>query len=137
MIWVLSILLLLSIVLNIAAGYYLYKFIKIIMLFEDDISDVISSLDDVDGSMNNVLTLKMFFEDIEIKRVVSEVMETVRMAKFNVNKMSKRFTDHSKQKYIRIIEEPEELTEEEEFYIQQEERLKQKEGTVFHVGRNT
>jgi hypothetical protein len=78
----------------------------------------------------------MFFEDIEIKRVVSEVMETVRMAKFSVNKMSKRFTDRSKQKYIIIEEEPEELSEEEKFYIQQEERLKQREGTVFHVGRN-
>ena len=69
--------LILSLAANAAAVFYLYKFATIIMVFEDDITEVLSSLDEVDAAIKNVNQLKMFFDDLELKGIVAEVMEAV------------------------------------------------------------
>lgn len=124
-----------SVILNVVMTYYLYKFIRIIMLFEDDINDVIKSLEEVEAGINNVLELKMFFDDMEIKKIVASVMDILRMARFNVNRMAKRFTEKSKQKYILIQQEPDEdlLDEEEEVEIMAQSKGRR---TLLHVGKN-
>lgn len=136
----------LSIGINIVAFYYLYKFAMIIMVFEDDITDVLSSLDEVDSALKGVDQLKMFFDDLELKRVVSNVMESVKMSRYNVNKMSKRFTDRSKRKYILIEDKQEKLinTNNNEFpqngqiveTFDSGSNRKLREGTIAHVGRD-
>lgn len=135
MIWLLSILLFLFVTLCVIMGYYLYRFARVIMLFEDDISDVLSALDDVDMAIKNIVGVRMYFDSEEIKRLISDVMETVKMARFSVNKMSKRFTERSKQKYI-LIEEVSEENLDEQGSETAENRFNRKEGTVFHVGRS-
>ena len=129
MIWFILFLLFLSVIANMIFIYYLYKFIKIIFLFEDDISDTIKALDDVETSIKNVDSLKMFFDDIQIKRLVSEVMDTVKMARFNVNKMSKKLTERSKQKYIIV----QEIEESENTF---NETVIKEGGTILEVSKN-
>jgi hypothetical protein len=138
--------LVLSLIANIVAVFYLYKFATIIMVFEDDITDVLSSLDDVNNSIKGVEQLKMFFDDLELKAIVSEVMESVKMSRHSVNEMSKRFTARSKRKYILLEDINENIVNNnnsngplqnnqiiETFDSNSSRKLK--EGTIAHVGR--
>ena len=108
--------------------YYLFRFARIILLFEEDIANTLDSLEDVERAMAGVIEMKMFFDDIKIKEIVKNVMDEVKMAKHSVNIQAKALIDRSKQKYI-IIEEieapPENLPGVEN---QPEER------TLLHVG---
>lgn len=88
-----------------ALCWYLYKFAKIILILEDDLSKAIESLEDVEASMQNIISMKLFFDDPQVQALVSHVMDSVRMAKFSVNKMIKTFTERSKQKFVMIVEE--------------------------------
>ena len=143
MIWTILwwLLLICSVGLNATLGFYMYKFIKIIMVFEDDISDVIESLDQVDQSLKGVIYLKLFFDDKEVQILVKEVMDSVKMARFNVNLMSKRFTDRSKRKYILVEDvrdkqmESRPTNDNDDNDIAQPVTNKPRQGTVLHVGR--
>lgn len=128
---ILSFVLLLSFVLNGFALYYLYRFSRIIMTFEDDIADVTSSLDGVESSMKKVSDIEMFYEDDSIKNVVGEVLDDVRIAKFHINLMIKRFTDRSKQRYVTVDPTEEEV----QLALEAEAADDLEEGTVAHVGR--
>lgn len=99
----------------------------IIMILEDDFSQVIDSLNNVENSVNGVLEMKMFFDTPEVQHLVRGVMDSVRMAKFDLNTMIKKFVDRSKQKYI-IIEEDEEQEELAMLRKQAEDREKEKGG---------
>jgi len=94
-------------------GWQTYKFAKMILILEDDLSGIIESLKEVEASMDHVLEIKLFFDTPEVQQVVHGVMNTVRMAKFGLNQATKKFIDRSKQKYVTIIEEDEgDITEE-------------------------
>jgi len=137
--------LILSLAANAAAVFYLYKFATIIMVFEDDITEVLSSLDEVDAAIKNVNQLKMFFDDLELKGIVAEVMEAVKMSRFSVNKMSKRFTDRSKRKYILLEDIQNNIVNNNNSELLQNNQIietfdsgssrKLREGTIAHVGR--
>lgn len=122
--------LVISLPIVILMGYYLYKFARIILLFEEDISKTIESLEDVEESMAGVIELKMFFDDEKIKMFVGQVMDNVKLAKAAVNVQAKKLIEKSKQKYI-IIEEVEPTVELEE----NQTKNHPEERTVLHVGR--
>ena len=102
-VFILSFLLFLSVVLNVAIIYFLYKFSKIILTFEDDITEVVISLTNVEDSMKNIDNIKMFYEDNTIQNVVNEILDDVRLLRFYINLMIKRFTDRSKQRYETVL----------------------------------
>ena len=138
--------LVLSIGLNVVAAYYLFRFAMIILVFEDDITDVLSSLDEVDGALKNMDQLKMYFDDLELRSLVKGVMDSVKMSRYNVNKMSKRFTDRSKRKYILVGDNKENVVNTVNNEFPQNGQIietfdsgssrKLKEGTIAHVGRD-
>ena len=121
--------LLVSLVTNVVLGWYLFKFIKIIMTFEDDLADAQEALKTVETALGKLEEIKMFYEDDTIKDFVSEVLDYVKIARHYVNWMSKRFTDRSKQRYVTV-----EPTEEEVQLMLQPQPDEQEEGTVLHVG---
>lgn len=82
----------------------LYVALTIIAVFESDLSDNINVLDNVEQAIEGVIQIKMFFESKEIQMLVKEVMDNVKLAKLQVGKVSKRFTDRSKNKYYLIEE---------------------------------
>lgn len=95
-----------------ASCFYLWRFSKIIMILEGDLGKAIESLEEVEESMENIISMKLYFDTPEVQELVSHVMESVRMAKFSVNKMIKDFTDRSKQKFVMVVTDNEEEEDE-------------------------
>ena len=126
----LSIALLLSFVGNVVLTYHLYKFIKIIMTFEDDIADSLDSLQSVDGAMEKLNDVKMFYEDDTIKNLVNDVLDHVKIARHYVNWMAKRFTDRSKQRYVTVDPTESDVAK----MLAAQPESEENEGTVLHVG---
>lgn len=87
-----------------------YQVLKIIAVFEDDLSDNIQALDNVEKSLDGIINLQMFFDSTDIQYLVREALDRIKLAKLHVGTMSKRFTDRSKQKYY-FIEEVNEFEE--------------------------
>ena len=91
------------------AGYYVYKFAKIIMVFEDDLSYVIEELSKCDEILNKVLSLKLFFDSVEVKEEFQRVLEQIKYCRFSVMQMAERFIERSKQKYVVYEQDEKEL----------------------------
>lgn len=85
--------------------FFLWKFIRIIWILENDLGQATQALEEVNESMQNIIEMKLYFDTPEVQGLVSHVMENVRMAQFSVNKMIGNFTDRSKQKFVMVIEE--------------------------------
>lgn len=101
----------------VVGGFYMYKFINVIMIIEDDLTDVAVSLTDVEDTMKAVEELKMFYEDDSIKHLVTDILDRVKISRFYVNLMAKRFTDRSKNRYV--VVEPTEDEVREQLELQQ------------------
>lgn len=88
----------------------IYVLLELMAVFENDLSDNIAALDNVDNSLEGIIQLKMFFDSKDIQILLKEVMDNIKLAKLQVGKTSKRFTDRSKHKYY-LIEEVNEFEE--------------------------
>jgi len=82
--------------------YYLIKFSRIIMVFEDDISDTVSALNEVDDTINGVLQMQIFYDSPEVRKEVDKILEEVRICRVKIFGMIERFTARSKQQYYFI-----------------------------------
>lgn len=89
--------------------YFLVKFSRIIMVFEDDISDTIATLNEVEDTINSVLQMQIFYDSPEVRKEVDKILEEVRICRVNIFGMIERFTARSKQQYYFIDETPEEI----------------------------
>jgi|SRR3970282_974648 len=108
MMWFLIIFIVLSVLLFAAlciAGFYLFRFAKIIMVLEDDFSDAIESLNDVEATLEKILGMRLFFDSKEVQLVVQEALAEVKTSRLSVNRLIQRFLERSKQKYTVVIEE--------------------------------
>jgi hypothetical protein len=92
---------------TIIASYYVYKFAKIIMIFEDDLSYTIEELTKCDDQLSKILSLKLFFDSVAVKEEFQKVLEQIKYCRFSVMRMAERFIERSKQKYI-VYEGPDE-----------------------------
>lgn len=86
------------------AVFYLWKFAKIIMVFEDDISDTLDALGSVENAIIGILQMQLFFESPEVKKAVQNVLDEVKICRSVVNQMIQKFTARSKQKYVLVRE---------------------------------
>lgn len=94
------------------AGYYIIKFSRIILILEDDFSDAIEGLSDIEKAIEKLLNMQLFFDSKEVKLAVQEALSEVRAGRIAVNRLIQRFVERSKQKYIVVEEEADELIEE-------------------------
>jgi hypothetical protein len=85
-------------------GYQLYKFAKIIMVFEDDLQDAIDATEQTGAALEGLLKKPMFFDSPEVKKEVEESLEAVRYMQLQIQGLANRLTERSKQKYMRIEE---------------------------------
>jgi len=90
------------------AGYFLWKFAKIIMIFEDDLDDALEGLSSVENSIGEVLGIQMFFDSPEVRKSVQIVLEDIKLCKGTMNGIIHKFTARSKRKYVTVWEEGEE-----------------------------
>lgn len=104
--------------------YYMIKFVRIIMILEDDFSDAIDSLTEVENTIEKVLGMNMFFESKEVKIAVSEVLAEIKQGKLAVNRLIQKFVNRSKQKYV-VVREDEDPYEEIKQKILRDKRLRE------------
>lgn len=105
---------LLFISLSIYVTYKAYHWARIVMIVEDDLSDAIQTLNDTEETMNKLLSMQLFFDSPEVKMMVEASLSEVKMAKFEVNKVTQKFVQKSKQKYVIETMENEEIPSTEE-----------------------
>lgn len=105
---------LLFISLSIYVTYKAYHWARIVMVVEDDLSDAIQTLNDTEETMNKLLSMQLFFDSPEVKMMVEACLSEVKMAKFEVNKVTQKFVQKSKQKYVIETIENEEIPSTEE-----------------------
>jgi len=105
---------LLFILLSIYVTYKAYHWARIVMIVEDDLSDAIQTLNDTEETMNKLLSMQLFFDSPEVKMMVEASLSEVKMAKFEVNKVTQKFVQKSKQKYVIETMENEEIPNTEE-----------------------
>jgi hypothetical protein len=105
---------LLFILLSIYVTYKAYHWARIVMIVEDDFSDAIQTLNDTEETMNKLLSMQLFFDSPEVKMMVEASLSEVKMAKFEVNKVTQKFVQKSKQKYVIETMENEEIPSTEE-----------------------
>jgi hypothetical protein len=88
----------------VVATIYLWRFARILLILENDFSEVTEALQDAEQTMGNVLDLPMFFDSPEVQRATMEALESIKAAKIPVAGMVRKFTQRSKQKYIEVVE---------------------------------
>lgn len=88
--------------------YYLYRFMNIILIFEDDLEITLETLKECEESLQNILSLRLFFDSEHVRPVVETAREEVQLCRVKVRQMAQRFVERSKQQYI-IYEEPVEI----------------------------
>lgn len=122
MIWFLLFLLIVLGVGLIVSIYYLLRFAKIILILEDDLSEAIETLTKSEQTLNQILSMRLFFDSPEVKMVVMDAMQDIKLCKIAVEGVIRRFVQRSKQKYVKVVEvepvmtqivEPNEMVEDE------------------------
>jgi len=88
-----------------AAGWFLLKFSKIIMVFEDDLGEAIGALNSVEGGLEQILEMKLFFDSPEVRSAIDGALGEVKLCRMVINKLIKRFTERSKEQFVLIIDE--------------------------------
>lgn len=86
------------------ATFYLWKFARIILILENDFSEVTETLQDAEKTMTNCLELPMFFDSPSVQAATIEALNGIRVAKIAVAGMVSKFTQRSRQKYIEVVE---------------------------------
>lgn len=104
-------------------AFYLYRFSRIIFLFEDDLSNALNSLNSTEKTLNETVNMQVFFDSPEVRKQYNEAIQEVQVRRSEILDIIDKFTQRSKRKYI-IVEEEEEPEEE------QEEQLYQQQGTL-------
>lgn len=96
--FLICVILLLATLLGIS-GYFLLKFSKIIMVFEDDASEAIDTLNNVEDTIKNVLNMQIFFDSPDVRKEVEKILEDVKICRLSIGEIISRFTARSKQQY--------------------------------------
>ena len=86
------------------AGFYLWRFARIILILQDDFSETTEALQDAEHSLGECLALPMFFDSPEVQRATINALESVKVTKVVFGKMVAKFTQRSKQKYVEVVE---------------------------------
>jgi hypothetical protein len=102
MIWILLLLCFLLIVALSVTIYYAFRFAKIIFLVEDDLSVSLETLDQCVESFDKILSMKLFFDSPDVRPVLTEAMYEIKTSKLAVQNIIAKFTEKSKQKYVRL-----------------------------------
>ena len=100
----------LAFLLAIALGFVVYhavRWAKIIFILEDDLADAIEIHERTLETLEAIIKTPMFFDNPQTKAAVDEAMENVKMCQTATHKLIQNFTQRSKQRYIRLVDENE------------------------------
>lgn len=86
------------------ATFYLWKFVRIILILETDFSEATETLQDAERTLMACLELPMFFDSPDVQRATMDALDSIRASKVSVAGMVRKFTQRSKQKYIEVVQ---------------------------------
>jgi hypothetical protein len=92
---------------TIVSIYYTLKFARIIFIVEDDLSESIESLESSLKVFEKILGMRLFFDSPEVRPILMDAIAEIKTSKLAVQGIVSKFTERSKQKYVRL-EEPDE-----------------------------
>ncbi len=93
------------------ALFYLWRFVNIILLLENDFSDAVEVLQGAEESIEDCLSQPMFFDSPQVQAATMDALLGVRASKVAIGKLVHKFTLRSKQKFVDIVEEEREERE--------------------------
>lgn len=101
-------------------AYYLFKFSRIILAIEDDLADAIETFENTQKSIEKILKMQLFFESKEVKYVVEQTLQGIKISQMALVQLINNFTKLSRQKYelVRINNAEEDEDEENDDLIQ-------------------
>ena len=88
--------------------YHALRWAKVIFLLEDDLAEAIEIHERTTEALEGIIKTPMFFDSPELQAAVREALENVKICQIATQKLINSFTQRSKQKYIRIIDKPQE-----------------------------
>jgi len=97
-------------------AFYLFRFARIILSFEDTLEETNDAIDNLEESVEGLTQVKMFFESKEIHAAMKVVVDNIKLARMSLMKTTEALTRFSKQKYtmVRLNEEKEQEAHEEQ-----------------------
>lgn len=90
------------------AAFYLVRFARIIFSIEDLFENALETLNEVSGSLENLLKMRLFFDSKEVKLAVEQALNGTKLSKMAVVQLINDFTRLSKEKYITVRPDEEE-----------------------------
>lgn len=96
-------LILLLVILSITI-YYALRWAQIIFILEDDLSDAIEIHERTVQTLEALRKTPLFSDSPEAMSAVNEAMENVKVCQIATQKLINNFTQRSKQRYVRLIE---------------------------------
>lgn len=103
---------------GLVSSWYLFKFVRVIMAFEDTHSEAIEgyyeaidALVAIEESLDKIIEIPIFFESQEIREVIEAARNETKVSRLIVRRCAEQFIKRSKKKdisYFEIVTEPEE-----------------------------
>ena len=76
---------------NLVSLFYVYKFGKIILRFEDSVEEALEDLDDIHLEITEVLKTPLFYDSPEVKKVISQIERSRNVVIESAQKIAKVF----------------------------------------------
>lgn len=93
-------------------GFYLIRFATIIFSIEDKLENALETLQGTQTTLDNLVGMKLFFDSKEVKIAVEEALSSVKQARSAIVSLINDFTRLSKEKYITVRSDEEDIEEE-------------------------
>jgi hypothetical protein len=84
--------------------FYAVRWANIIFMLEDDLAEAIDIHERTVSVLEAIIKTPLFFDSPEIKIAVNEAIENVKICQTATQKLVQNFTQRSKQRYIRLID---------------------------------
>jgi len=88
--------------------YHAIRWARIIFVLEDDLTEAVEVHERTVAVFENLLQAQVFFDSPEIKAKYDEALQDVRVCQTATQKLIQNFTQRSKQRYVRLVNENEE-----------------------------
>lgn len=88
--------------------YHAIRWAKIIFILEDDLAEAIEIHERTAKTLESIIKTPMFFDNPQVKAAVDEAMENVKVCQTATHKLIQNFTQRSKQRYVRLVDEKDE-----------------------------
>lgn len=84
--------------------YYAIRWAQVIFILEDDLAEAIEVHERTVAMLDSLSKTPLFSDSPEVMAAVKEAMDNVKICQTATQKLVQNFTQRSKQRYVRVIE---------------------------------